>query len=535
MPELSTLRTTAHPQRATVHNPGPKMGKMSASDTFQEPFMPKLFRPLSQLLVAVALTGCGSAVINPVSGQAERSVMSEQAELVEGASAHKQVLQEYGVVKDARLQGYVNNLGQRLAKLSHRQQLQWHFTLLDSPEINAFALPGGYVYVTRGIMAYLQTEAELAGVIGHEIGHVTARHGAQRATRQQDAGLGVLAATVLGAVLESQGVSGAGRLASDVSQTAAAGYVASYGRDQELQADGLGAEYLARNAFDPRNMIKVISALKAQERFAADQARSAGRAAPAQNSWLASHPSNDQRLQMITQLAAQYQGSYPDDGRTRYQQAIQGMAFGESAEQGLTRGQTFYHPSLGIAITAPAGWRIQNEPEKLALVNAAGDAALMVQVAPAKAGATHDEVIRNLLKPSQGRTEKLSINGLPATRFVGARAAQGQQAQQSIDATLVTGPNATVYVFTPAAKNANALQQARPALAQAQGSFHAMTAQDRLEARPWAVKSAPYPTGGFAQLAKSSPLPNAEAQLRLINGFYGGGEPPVGQPVKVVY
>lgn len=255
--------------------------------------MRDLYRPLSHLLLAAALAGCGSAVVNPVTGQAERSVMSEQAEVAEGASAHKQVLQEYGVVRDARLQTYVNNLGQRLAKLSHRQQLAWHFTLLDSPEINAFALPGGYVYVTRGIMAYMQTEAELAGVLGHEIGHVTARHGAQRATRQQDAGLGVLAATVLGAVLESQGVSGAGRLASDVSQTAAAGYVASYGRDQELQADGLGAEYLARNAFDPRHMIKVIGALKAQERYAADQARAAGRAAPAQNSWLASHPSND--------------------------------------------------------------------------------------------------------------------------------------------------------------------------------------------------------------------------------------------------
>ena len=249
-------------------------------------------------LFAVALLGgCGTAMVNPVTGQTERSVMSEQAEIVEGAKAHQQVLEEYGVVKDARLQTYVNSIGQRLAKLSHRDQLLWHFTVLDSPEINAFALPGGYVYVTRGIMAYLQTEAELAGVIGHEIGHVTARHGAQRATRQQDAGLGVLAASVLGMVLESQGVTGAGRLASDVSQTAAAGYVASYGRDQELQADGLGAEYLARSAFDPRNMIKVIGTLKDQERFAMDQARAAGKAAPAKNSWLASHPSNDQRLQ----------------------------------------------------------------------------------------------------------------------------------------------------------------------------------------------------------------------------------------------
>ncbi len=484
------------------------------------------------LLAATLLSGCGSAVINPVSGQAERSVMSEQDEVAQGAQAHQQVLQEYGVVRDARVQTYVNNLGQRLAKLSHRNQLQWHFTVLDSPEINAFALPGGYVYVTRGIMAYLQTEAELAGVMGHEIGHVTARHGAQRATRQQDAGLGVLAASVLGAVLESQGISGAGRLASDLSQTAAAGYVASYGRDQELQADSLGAEYLARTAFDPRNMINVIGALKAQERFAADQARAAGRAAPSGSSWLASHPSNDQRLQQITQLAAQYKGNYSDEGRARYQQITQGLAFGESAEQGLTRGQNFYHSELGIALTAPAGWQIQNEPSQLALVNATGDAALMVQVAPPKAGSTHDEVIRNLLKPSQGRTERLSINGLPATRFVGSRTSS--QGQQAIEATLVTGPRQSVYVFTPAAKNAAALQQAKPGLVQAQNSFRALTAQDRAAAKPWVIQTTPYPAGGFAQLAKRSPLPQAEAQLRLINGFYGGGEPRPGQAVKVV-
>jgi predicted Zn-dependent protease len=484
------------------------------------------------LLWVALLTACGSPIVNPVSGQAERSVMSEQMELTEGAKAHQDVLQEYGVVKDARLQAYVNNLGQRLAKQSHRGQLQWHFTVLDSPEVNAFALPGGYIYVTRGIMAYLQNEAELAGVIGHEIGHVTARHGAQRATRQQDAGLGVLAASVLGAVLESQGMSGAGRLASELSQTVASGYIASYSRDQELQADTLGAEYLARTAYDPRNMVNVINSLKSQERFAADQARAEGRAAPASGSWLSSHPSNDQRLQQISQQATQLKGQYADDGRARYLQTIAGMAYGESADQGLTRGQNFYHADMGIALTAPTGWKIQNEASQLALVNAARDAALMIQVAPPKAGATHDEVIRKLLKPSQGRTERLTINGLQATRFVGSRATN--QGQQPLEATLVTGPRGTVFVMVPAGKNAAALQQARPGLAQAQGSFRAMTAQDRTAARPWTLRTTAYPAGGFAQLAQRSPLPQAEAQLRLINGFYGGGAPGVGQLVKVV-
>ena len=227
----------------------------------------RLIRPLS--LVAALLVAACTTVVNPVTGRSELSVMDEATEIQEGAKAHEAVLQEYGVYADAKLQAYVNELGQRLAKQSHRANLKWTFTVLDSPEINAFALPGGYVYVTRGIMAYMDSEADLAGVIGHEIGHVTARHGAQRATRQQSAGFGVMAATVLGVLLESQGVAGAGQMASQAAQGVAAGYIASYSRDQELQADKLGAEYLARVNYNPRNMVDVIQLLKNQETFAA--------------------------------------------------------------------------------------------------------------------------------------------------------------------------------------------------------------------------------------------------------------------------
>ena len=291
-------------------------------------------RLVSWIVAAGLLTACGAIVQNPVTGQKERTVLDEKSEIALGQREHQQVLKEYSVYANAGLQAYVNALGQRLARLSHRSDLDWHFTVLDSPEINAFALPGGYVYLSRGILAYLDSEAELAGVIGHEIGHVTARHGAQRATRQQEAGLGVLAASVLGAVLESRGLGAAGRVASEVSQVAAAGYIASYGREQELQADGLGAEYLARNQFAPQTMVQVIRVLKDQEQFAADQARAQGRAAPAGSNWLASHPSNDQRLQAITNLAAQYRNQAADDGRERYLQAIDGLHFGEGAAQG---------------------------------------------------------------------------------------------------------------------------------------------------------------------------------------------------------
>lgn len=493
-------------------------------------------RPWFALLISVALlAGCATATVtNPVTGKQERTAMDEASEIAEGKKAHEQVLSEYGVYKNPRLQAYVNDIGQRLARQSHRSHLQWHFTVLDSPEINAFALPGGYVYITRGIMAYLESEADLAGVIGHEIGHVTARHGAQRATRQQSASIGVFAATILGVVLEAGGVGGAADLASQVSQGVAAGYIAKYGREQELQADGLGAEYLSRTSYDPRNMVDVIQVLKNQERFAEDAARAEGRAPRGGNNWLSSHPSNDQRLQEITQIAAQYKGRYVDDGRSRYLQAINGMSFGESRDQGLTRGQNFYHEPLGIALTAPPGWTIQNSQQAVALVNSEGNAGLIVRMVPAKAGNSHDEIIRNVLRPEQGSVRRGAVNGLTASHFVGSRKTEQGQAQP-IEATVVSGPADRNYLLAYASKDQASLQRAYRQMLEAEGSFRELTRADRAAAQPWTIKTVPYQRGGFTRLARQSPLTQRpEEQLRLINGVYAGGEPQAGQLIKVV-
>jgi predicted Zn-dependent protease len=496
---------------------------------------------MRHLLIAICLAttallpGCAT-VENPVTGKAERTVMDERSEIAEGQKAHPQVLATFGEYEDPKLQAYVNDVGQRLAKASHRPELDWHFTVLDSPEINAFALPGGYVYITRGIMAYMESEADLAGVIGHEIGHVTARHSAQRATRQQTAGLGVLAATILGVVLESRGLRGAAGAASQASQGVAAGYVAKYSREQELQADKLGAEYLAGINYDPRNMVDVIKLLENQERFAADQARAEGRAQREGSDWLASHPSSEQRLRDITQIASEYKGktNYGDEGRTRYLQAINGVPFGESRDQGVTRGQNFYHEPLGIALTAPPGWKMQNAAEALALVNGEGNAAVIVKTVPPQVGNSHEEIIRNAVKPDSGRVQRRTFNGLPATHFSGTRKNE-QGRSQPVELTLVTGPSNRNYAFIYAAKDQQSLQRAYRQMQEAESSFRALTAADRNAARPWKLKTVAYPRGGFPELARQSPLTsNAEQQLRLLNGVYGGGDVKPGQLVKVV-
>ncbi len=511
-----------------------------------------LARPLLATLAAAALltlSACGTTVVNPVTGEAERSVMDEPTEIAEGAKAHKQVIQDEGIYDNPKLQAYVNGVGQKLAAESHRAHLQWTFTVLDSPEINAFALPGGYVYVTRGIMAYLDSEAELAGVIGHEIGHVTARHGAQRATRQQNAGFGVLAATILGAVLESQGLRGATDIAGQVSQTAAAGYVASYSREQESQADRLGAEYLSRTQYDPRNMIDVIALLKNQEQLAAEAARAAGKPVPSGGNWLASHPSNEQRLAEIRANATLYQGRYVDDGRERYLQAIDGMTFGDSREQGVVRGRNFYHEPLGLALSAPQGWRIANGSDAISVINEAGDAGLIVKLLPDQAkGMGHETLIRQLLKADQnrieGRTEKRQLHGLQATHFAGTlRNAQGQSANVML--TVADGPAGKRYLLRYAGQNAQALQRALPGLQEAESSFRELTPADRKAAQPWVIRTVAMPKGGFAELVRQSALegmdPQAEARLKLMNSAYGekgsGGvssAPTAGQRVKTV-
>ena len=496
----------------------------------------KKYRCLAAFALLV-LSACAN-VRNPVTGQYERTVMDERSELQAGQKAHQEVLKEYRALENPALQAYVNSVGQKLAKSSQRATLEWHFTVLDSPEVNAFALPGGYVYITRGILAYLNDEAELAGVLGHEIGHVTARHASQRATRQQAAGVGVLLANVLGAVLESKGYNGAGDLTNQLSQIGAAGYIASYGRDQESQADQLGAEYLAQNHYDSARMIDVIRMLKNQEQFSQDIARSEGRMIPSRANWLASHPSSDKRLEDIRQTALLHHDPKAASGRDVFLKAIDGITFGESREEGVTRGQQFFHEPMGFTLTAPTGWRIQNTSSELTLINGAEDAALIMRTVPAEAGTTHADIVQKIFNPINGHTSQSTINGFLATYFVGTARVQsgGQTGTQSVDATIITGPKQQNYLFLHVAKSAQALQRDRETMLSAERTFKAMTNKDLVLARPWKIRLMPFPAGGFTALAKLSAatLPHAEAQLRLLNGAYPDGVIKAGTQVKFI-
>jgi len=249
----------------------------------------KLLNSLLAITVVVLFSACST---NPVTGNKDFSLISKDQELAMGAQAHRSILKQNKRYNNPALQAYVNGIGQALARHSHRNNIRYTFTILDDPTVNAFALPGGYIYITTGIMAYLNSEGELAGVLGHEIGHVTARHG----TQQQSAGI---ASAILVDLISKKTGSANGKSLQQLSTA----LIRGYGREHELQADKLGAEYLARVGYSPNNMIKVVSVLKAQEEFDRYQARKEGRQPRAYHGVFSSHPSNDRRLREVINAA----------------------------------------------------------------------------------------------------------------------------------------------------------------------------------------------------------------------------------------
>jgi predicted Zn-dependent protease len=282
---------------------------------------------------------------------------------------------------------YVDRVGQELARKSHRSHLDYSFTVLDTPEINAFALPGGYIYITRGIMAYLDSEAELAGVLGHEIGHVTARH----SVRQQS---GQMASGILSILLTA--VTGQSAI-GDISQQIGTGLVRGYGREHELEADRLGAEYLHRTGYDPETMLEVIGVLKDQEVYETAIAKKEGREPNTYHGVFSTHPRNDDRLKTVVRAAKKLSSkTYRDNNQPVYHGLIEGMTWGPSPEQGIVKDNRFAHPELRFALQLPAGWRVRNNTDYLMARDMASGAVVQIGVVSLDKNESLTDLLRRL-------------------------------------------------------------------------------------------------------------------------------------------
>ena len=479
----------------------------------------RAFRRIAVIVLGVlTLTHCAQ---NPVTGDKDFVLMSEQQEIQMGAQAHQDVLKEYAALDNTALQAYVNGVGQRLAKQSHRPELVWHFTVVDSADVNAFALPGGYVYITRGIMVYLNSEAELAGVVGHEIGHVTARHGVRQQSTSTVVGLGAALGSILVPGMKNQ--AGATLL-----QTLAQAWTSGYGREHELEADRLGAEYLARTAYNPQAMIEVIGVLKNQELFAAEQAKREGKKPSTYHGTFDTHPSNDARLKQVVGEASKYAVANPRDGRSDFLHKMAGVYFGNSPDQGVIHDNALLHEKLGLAIQFPQGWKVQNRPNRVLAVSPQDDALVELQQGP-KSDKPLETLQKGLKLDAGARYDSGNLSGYPAAFAAGA-----QQGKPVVVAAVVF--NGTQYLIAGMAKDKLIYNRERNTLRGAINSFHAITPAEQQAARPHVLQLiTAQPGTTMAGLARQSPLgADAESQLRLMNDLYPRGEPKPGQLLKIV-
>jgi predicted Zn-dependent protease len=339
-----------------------------------------------------------SCAVNPATGEREFMLVSEGQEIQMGMQADPSIVSQYGLYPDDDLQAYVAGIGAKLAARSERPELPWTFRVVDDPVVNAFALPGGFIYITRGILAYFGSEAELAAVMGHEIGHVTARHSAQQMTQQQLAQVGLVAGAVLVPEEFSQLVLGVGGTGLQL-------MFLKFGRDDERQADDLGMRYMIRGDYDAREMPDVYAMLSRVS------SSGGGERAP---EWLSTHPDPENREQrMLTAL-----DTLPSNGvvvnRDGYLRRLDGLVYGVNPREGFFRESQFLHPDLRFRIEFPAGWKTANYKAGVVAMSPNEDALLQLTLAE---GTSADGAARAFAAQEGiqgGAVDAASVNGLTA-------------------------------------------------------------------------------------------------------------------------
>ena len=469
---------------------------------------------LTLSLILFNISGCA---VNPATGNQDLVLMSEQNEIALGRKTHQEILQQYSVYDNPELQSYVSNVGEKLAENSHRNNLIYRFTVLDSKDVNAFALPGGYIYITRGLMAYLNSEAELAAVLGHEIGHVTARHAVRQYSAAQLTGIG----TTLAAIF----IPGMNQAGTQLMQVMGSAMLRGYGRDHELEADKLGAEYVARTNYGAESMLDVIRVLKNQETFANQQATSEGRKPQNYHGLFSTHPDNDTRLQEIIAHARKYQNKEGTrKGEKTYLDKVDGLIFGDNPEQGITRGNNFYHETLGFSLTFPRKWNLTNLPDKLIITAAQGAATQQILLEDINKKISPREFMIQRLGLKDLRDDKqLEINGLQA--YTGITTINTGDGQRAARITVIYFNN-QAYILLGVTKDPKAMSHYDAAFMQTARSFHRMTDDEQALATPLRLKTVKStPETNFKSLAEQSPLEKyQEEQLRLLNGLYPQGK-----------
>jgi len=356
------------------------------------------------LLIVSLLFGIYSCAVNPVTGRQELMLLSETDEIKLGRQTDTQVVQEYGIYEDAKLTAYLNDICQRLAKISHRPNLEYHFKVVDVSVVNAFAVPGGYVYFTRGILASLNNEAELAGVMAHEIGHITARHSASQYSKAQFAQLGLGVGMVFAEKIPGL---------SELAQLGAGMLFLRFSRDNEREADDLGVEYSSKAGYDATQMANFFETL---ERMNPGSDRSG------LPSWFSTHPNPEDRIKVVRVRAKEWQDRLGRRdlvlNRDEYLGRIDGLVFGDDPRQGYVEEHVFYHPELHFQFPVPANWKINNTPSNVQMVSGGQEAVMIFSTTK---GTSPHEAAKTFVSKNRARvigTEAIQVNGLPSEKLL---------------------------------------------------------------------------------------------------------------------
>ena len=478
-------------------------------------------RPLARLtLLCLALTTAGCAV-NPATGGANLVLMTENKEKEIGREEHEKVLASMPIYKDDVLQAYVERVGNDIAAVSHRPDLDYTFTIIDNPEINAFALPAGYVYVNRGLLTFMNSEAELAAVLAHEIGHITARHAVQQQAR---GGLAKTASTVGGIVTAVATGSGyVGSQISDIASIWAQSGLSGFGREDELEADSLGAEYIVNAGYDPAAMIEVITVLKNQEDFNRKVAGTGG----GYHGLFATHPRNDKRLQEAIEDVATLGGNaITRADNTEFRTALDGLVVGQSAQsQRSDERNRYYQSLLGYTLVFPPEWTVA-ETTTTATGSLEGAGTLRIEA----------QQLQDNLDPRLFIKEKLGIENLQQSepleqfRLVGhtglVQTAEGTRERVAV---IYLGRRAMIFRGQASSDEVDAeiLASIRSFRAIQRGEGAGVEAKIRF------VQASEF--FDFKIVAQQSRIANyPEETLRLLNNYYPSGNPAPGTWIKLV-
>ncbi len=372
------------------------------------------------ILISFTAVQINSCAFNPATGERNLSLISESQEIQMGKEADQQITASMGIYNNTQLGSYVERLGKEMAAKSERPNLPWTFRVIDDPVVNAFALPGGYIYVTRGILSHLQNEAELTGVLGHEIGHVTAKHSVTRISEQQLTQIGLGVAVVLKPELQQY---------SQFAQLGLGLLFLKFSRDDEKQADELGLRYMVRTNDDPRQMASVMKMLQRVSQ------QSGGSAIP---QWLSTHPDPANRIELINSKLGQMNVNYASTtvNQDEYLGKLDNMIFGDNPRDGYFVGNTFYHPDMKFSFVFPAGWKTINQKQAVIGISPKEDAIIQLAVTDKSTSEAAAESFFKQEGISPANRQQLSINGFASSR--GNFTAQSDQGSLYGDATFIT-------------------------------------------------------------------------------------------------